>query len=77
MRNNKEYSMGVDTKDYWVIGMVDLDCICHFWESMTEDGRTVLCNEYGDVIYVAKVPYGRFKKIFLDYKCLIINSENN
>lgn len=67
-RDVKLDDMGIEGDFFYLNGLVDLDCICHIYKSDLADDLICLCNEPGDVVFVIKSDYVKFKKEFINFK---------
>jgi hypothetical protein len=63
-------NLGLTSKPEYRKCSIDMDCIYHFFDY--GDGHTVLCNDYGQSVYIADITYNEFKRIFYEYKNSII-----
>ena len=63
-------NLGLQTKPEYRKCCIDLECIYHFFDY--GEGHTVLCNDYGQSIYIADIPFDEFKRLLFEYRNKII-----
>lgn len=67
MEDKRQSAMGLENT-LWVKGIIDLEAICHFYEDPEDPSNCKITNEYGEFIFIVRLSYAGFKKLFLNYR---------